>query len=81
MEGPFAGEPSRRLWRHPVFAGALGVLAVLLFCWPFARVPPLSLWLAYLHMFGSWTAAIALLWWISRGFGREPEARSGDRDG
>lgn len=76
---PTGATPRARLWPHPVLAGALGVIALLLFCWPFVSVPRPSLPDAYLHMFGSWIAAIALLWWISRGFGRGE--RSGDRDG
>ncbi len=72
---------SARLWPHPVLAAVLGTVALLLFCWPFVRVPRPTLPAAYLHMFGSWAAAIAVLWWISRGFGHGPGGRSGDRDG
>jgi hypothetical protein len=70
-----------RLWPHPVLAAALGAVALLLFCWPFVRVPRPTLPAAFLHMFGSWTAAIGLLWWISRGFGRGSGGPGGDRDG
>jgi len=72
---------SARLWPHPVLAGTLGAVALLLFCWPFVRVPRPTLLDAFVHTFASWVAAIGLLWWISRGFGRTPGGRSGDRDG
>lgn len=70
-----------RLWPHPVLAGALAVLVLFLFCWPFMQVPRPSLPTAFLHVFASWAAAIGLLWWISRGFGRRPDAGGGGGDG
>jgi hypothetical protein len=70
-----------RLWPHPVLAAALAMLVLLLLCWPFVQVPRPTLPTAFLHVFASWSAAIAMLWWISRGFGRGPDADGGDRDG
>ena len=70
----------RRLWPHPILAGALGVLLLLLFCWPFVQVPRPTLPVAFLHVFVSWGAGLGLLWWISRGW-RSPDAGSGDGDG
>lgn len=51
----------------------------LVFCWPLARVPPLGLANAGLHLFGAWAVLIGLLWWRSRRLddGRE----GGDRHG
>ncbi len=66
---------------HPVLAAALGVGVLLLLCWPFVQTPPPSLPAAFVHVFATWAAAIALLWWISRGYGRGPGAEGGDRDG
>lgn len=70
-----------RLWPHPTLASLLAVALLLLFCWPFVEVPRPSLPAAFLHVFVCWTAAIGLLWWISRGYGRGPGADRGDDDG
>ncbi len=72
-----AGRRKGRLWRHPAFAGTLAALAALLFCWPFVHVPPLDLWPAYLHLFGSWAVVILTLWWMSRCLGGETEDQGG----
>jgi hypothetical protein len=56
-----------RLRRKPVLAGGLCALIVLLLCWPFVREPPLGLQEIYLHLVGTWCAAILLSWWLSRG--------------
>lgn len=75
---PGAKRRGGRLQPRLALAGALATLALLLFCWPFVSVPPPTLPAACGHVFGSWAAAIALLWGVSRGFGRE---RGGDGDG
>ncbi len=80
-ERPTGVVPRRRLWPHPILAGALGVVVLLLFCWPFVQVPRPTLPAAFVHVFVSWAAAIGLLWWISRGSGRGPDAGGGDGDG
>ncbi len=76
----FAGRRSGRLGRHPVFAGALAVLAALLFCWPFVRAPRSSLWHAYGHLFGSWAAMILVLWWMSRCLAGDTDRQGGPDD-
>jgi len=43
------------------------VVVVLLLCWPFVCDPPLDLRDTYFHLFGAWSAAIVLSWWLSRG--------------
>jgi hypothetical protein len=63
-----------RVLGNPVFAAALALLTAMLFCWPFVRMPPLSLGHAYLHLFGSWAMLILALWRIARQLGRLPRA-------
>jgi hypothetical protein len=75
-----AGRHKGRFPRNPAFAVALSVLAALLFCWPFVHVPRLSLWHAYLHLFGSWAAVNVALWWMSRCQGRQTEEQGGRDD-
>lgn len=70
--------PSLRTWRHPAFATALAVLSLLVFSWPLARVPPLSLGEAFVHLFGAWVAVILVLWRMSSALVAEP--RDGERD-
>ncbi len=64
------------LRRKPVLAGGLAAFVVLLLCWPFVREPPLGLRETYLHLFGSWCAAILLSWWLSRGLASNEDKRA-----
>ena len=57
---------ARRVLRHNAFAAVLGLLALLLFCWPWVRVPRLSVSQAYLHLFGVWAVLVAVIFWMSR---------------
>ena len=67
----------RRLRRNPVLASGMMILLLLAICWPFVRQPALDLRETYFHLFGLWSALIALSWWLSRGLARgdEEEAR------
>jgi hypothetical protein len=79
-DGPGAqsgGSRSGRLTealRHPVFPAALAVAALLLFCWPFVRVPRLPLADAWAHLGAAWALVIVALWALSRA------VPGGDRD-
>ncbi len=65
---------ARRVARHPAFAAIVGLLALLLFCWPLVRVPRLSVSQAYVHLFGAWAIVIALIFLVARGpVAHEPE--------
>ncbi len=59
---PASGSRHAR-WRHalrqPSFPRALAIGAVLLFCWPFVRVPRLQLAEAWIHLTVSWALVIA----------------------
>ncbi len=67
-------ERAPRVARHAAFAAILGILALLLFCWPLVRVPRLSVSQAYLHLFGAWALVIAVIFFVSRGLvAHEPE--------
>jgi hypothetical protein len=63
----------RTLWsraaaslRDPAFPAALACLALLLFCWPFLRVPRLPLAQAWAHLFASWAVAVLALAALAR---------------
>lgn len=71
--------PRARTWRHPAFAVALAALALLVFSWPPAREPPLTLGEAFVHLFGAWVLVVLALWRISVALGDEPEPRDGGR--
>lgn len=70
--------PEARTWRHPAFAAVLAVLALLVFTWPLARDPPLTLGEAFVHLFGAWIAAVVALLRMSSVLAMEP--RDGGRD-
>jgi hypothetical protein len=65
--------------RLGVFAVSLLVTALLLFTWPFVRVPRLHLVPAYLHLVAAWTLVIGALIVLSRAV-RRSRTRTGDRD-
>ena len=56
-----------RASRLRVFAGGLLVTGLLLFTWPFVRVPRLHLVPAYLHLLGAWALIVAGLFAMTRG--------------
>jgi hypothetical protein len=56
--------------RDPAFPAALAIIALLLFSWPFVRVPRLPLAHAWGHLFASWALAIAALFALSRALAR-----------
>jgi hypothetical protein len=56
----------RRVLRHDAFAAVLGLIALLLFCWPWIRVPRLSVAQAFLHLFGAWAVLVAVIFRMSR---------------
>jgi hypothetical protein len=68
----------RRALRGPGFPVALGVGALLVFCWPFVRVPPPPLSHAWIHVFAAWTLAIVALALLARALASPDD---GDRDG
>ncbi len=57
--------PERRA-RHNAMAAVLGILGLLLFCWPWVRVPRLSVSQTYLHLFGAWALLVTAAFWMSR---------------
>ncbi len=63
--------------RQLVFAVGLFVIGLLLFTWPFVRVPPLHLVPAFLHLLGAWALVLVGLAVMSHALGRR--ARK-DRD-
>jgi hypothetical protein len=67
-----------RALHEPELPIALGVGALLLFCWPFVRSPPLSIAEAFAHLFGAWLLTIAALALFARALAR-PAGE--DRDG
>jgi hypothetical protein len=52
--------------RRRVFAAGLLVTGLLLFTWPFVRVPRLHLVPAYLHLLAAWVLVVAALALLSR---------------
>jgi hypothetical protein len=67
-----------RALRGPGFPLALGVGSLLLFCWPFVRVPPPRLVHAWIHVFAAWALAILALALLARALAAPDD---GDRDG
>jgi membrane associated rhomboid family serine protease len=64
----------RRLLRYNAFSALSGLLALLLFCWPWVRVPRLSVSQAYLHFFGVWAILVIVMFFMSRALAApEPE--------
>jgi hypothetical protein len=57
---------ARRVLRYNAFAALLGLVALLFFCWPWVRVPRLSVSQAYLHFFGTWGILVIVMFWMSR---------------
>jgi hypothetical protein len=72
-----AGRLARAL-RGPGFPVALGAGSLLLFCWPFVRVPPPPLSHAWIHIFGAWALAILALALLARALAAPDD---GERDG
>ncbi len=71
--------PDDRASRIRVFAAGLLVTGLLLFTWPFVRVPRFHLVPAYLHLLGAWVLVVAGLVVLSRAL--DPSrTRAGDRD-
>jgi hypothetical protein len=68
-----APRPSRRR----AFAAWVLVTGLLLFTWPFVRVPRFHVVPAWLHLLGAWALVVAALAALARALGRE-EAE--DRD-
>ncbi len=66
--------------RRPAFAVAFCVLGLLLFSLPFVRVPRPNVVLAYLQLFATWTAAVAVLWLMSRRVTGGDAASEDERD-
>jgi len=62
-------DPGRDRARFAALGGPLVLVALLLFCWPFVRVPRLSLAEAWTHLLGAWALVIAALVLLSRAFG------------
>jgi hypothetical protein len=58
--------------RQRAFAAALLFAGLLLFTWPFVRVPPLHVVPAFLHLIGAWALVIAGLGLLARAVGRAP---------
>jgi hypothetical protein len=86
MPGPESDAPSTRSFaarlvralRDPGFPVALAVGALLLFSWPFVRVPRLDLAQAWVHVFAAWALAIASLAVFARALaGPDDEGRDG----
>jgi hypothetical protein len=77
--GPGASRSTRlgSALRQPIFPAALGAAALLLFCWPFVRVPPLPLLQAWAHLGAAWALVIAALWALARAAGRGDEGGPG----
>jgi hypothetical protein len=65
--------PEARASRLRVFAGGLLVTGLLLFTWPFVRVPRFHLVPAYLHILGAFTLVVAALFAMTRAM-RPPRA-------
>jgi hypothetical protein len=51
---------------------ALVVLGLLVFTWPFVRMPPLGLLGSYLHLLGAWLLVIAGTAATAKALGRGP---------
>jgi hypothetical protein len=62
--------PARETPRLTAIAAPLALVALLLFCWPFVRVPRLSLGEAWAHLFGAWALLVAMLFVLSSGIAR-----------
>jgi hypothetical protein len=62
--------PARETPRLTAIAAPLALVALLLFCWPFVRVPRLSLGEAWAHLFGAWALLVAMLFVLSRTIAR-----------
>lgn len=60
------GVRAQRVLRHNAFAAVLGLLGLLLFCWPWVRVPRLSVSQVFLHLFGAWAILVAVMFGMSR---------------
>ena len=69
MRAPRVGNPSAPS-RQRAFAAALLVGGLLLFTWPFVRVPPLHVVPAFLHLAGAWALVVAGLALLSHAIGR-----------
>ena len=77
VRAPRGGSPSAPS-RQRAFASALLVVGLLLFTWPFVRVPPLHVVPAFLHLLGAWAIVVAGLALLARAVGPE---RGRDRHG
>jgi hypothetical protein len=69
--------PGRRpaIVRQRAFAAGFLVAGLLLFTWPFVRVPPLPLAPAFLHLLGAWVLVVAGLAATSRALRRAGNGR------
>jgi hypothetical protein len=78
MEGPLK-RPEARTWRHPAFAAVLAALALLVFTWPLARDPPLTLGETFVHLLGAWVAVVLALLRMSSALRTEADPGDGGR--
>lgn len=62
--------PRERRLRRGAWAASIAVLGLLLFTWPFVRVPPLGIGASYAHLLGAWAAIVVALAFLSRAIGR-----------
>jgi hypothetical protein len=68
--------------RQEAFAAGFLVAGLLLFTWPFVRVPRFGLVPAFLHLTAAWALIVTGLWAMSRALAREEtEGRGEDEDG
>lgn len=61
---------SRESPRLTAIAAPLALVALLLFCWPFLRVPRPTLGEAWAHLFGVWALLVAVLFLLAKAIGR-----------
>lgn len=69
MRATRPGRPSATS-RQRAFAGTLLIAGLLVFTWPFVRVPPLHVVPAFLHLLVAWALLVAGLAVLSRAVGR-----------
>jgi hypothetical protein len=70
-----------RVLRQEAFAAGFLVAGLLLFTWPFVRVPRFHLVPAFLHLSVSWALIVVGLWAMARALSREEPGDGGADDG